>query len=287
MNLITIKNLLNDRNHIDNIFRLSNELYANSKARKKINKIMATLFIQPSTRTRLSFESAMVRLGGQVLSVENGSENSSIYKGESLNDTLKTVDNYADVIVLRSTEPLTDDISLCCKNSYLINAGDGNNEHPTQNLIDLYTILQKFINPKNRKIGFFGDLLNSRTVHGLAFLLENLYDIKVYYFVKDNVQQINNRLLTKDHSVIVESNVGEYIKDLDIFYLTRSHSNNPSFRLKSDYLNAMKKDAIIMHPLPRGVELPSEIDKDSRSVYFDTVNYGLYVRMGLLTYIFD
>ena len=252
------------KHEIDLIFSLADDISAVPERWKNIfnGKLIGTLFYEPSTRTRWSTEAAMMRLGGNVLSMEQASENSSGKKGESLKDTLKICSGYVDILAVR--HPVANTIQEAAPFSQvpIINCGDGINEHPTQGLLDLYTITRHFKEIKNLKVMFTGDFCCSRTIHSLKKLL-NLYEI-------DSI---------------------DVISKANILYMTRYQTERNLQRPKSNFimtnelLKKMKKDAIIMHPLPRTNELPEEIDNDPRAIYFKQAKNGMWIRMALLYWL--
>jgi aspartate carbamoyltransferase catalytic subunit len=270
----------------------------NSKAMS--GKIMATLFYEPSTRTRLSFESSMLRLGGAVITTEDAKLFSSAAKGETLEDTIRIVHSYADVIVLRHFDAGASDIALKYSRVPIINAGDGNGEHPTQALLDLFTIFSKF-NSKDLTICMIGDLANGRTVHSLSRLIALYPSIKLI-FVSPRALSIPNDLrkqLKTNKIVFTETeDFNNSIKQADVVYQTRIQKER--FSTKKNYLKyfgkyiintntlkILKNKAIIMHPLPRVNEITKEVDSDHRAVYFEEAQNGVYVRMALLALLFD
>jgi len=258
-------------------------------------KILATLFFEPSTRTRLSFEAAMLRLGGSCLGfAEPGSSSAS--KGESLADTIRTVSCYADVIVMRNPKEGAALLASRYSSVPVINAGDGGHHHPTQTLTDLLTIRRILGRTENFTIGFCGDLKFGRTVHSLAESLARYPGIKMIFIsppeltVPDYIRDI----LKKTKITCRESErLEEVISGLDVLYMTRVQrerffNEEDYIRLKDFYIltrekmEAAKKDMIVLHPLPRVNEISPEIDGDSRAVYFKQAKYGMYVRMALL-----
>lgn len=261
---------------------------------------MATLFYEPSTRTRLSFESAMQRLGGAVISTENAGEFSSAAKGETLEDTIRIVNGYADVIVLRHFSEGASLVASNYSNVPIINAGDGKGEHPTQALLDLYTIKSKFTS-LDITISMVGDLLNGRTVHSLSYLL-SLYKNPKLIFVSPKALQIpaelKKHLIGKKVNFTQSEDLNYALKNSDVIYQTRVQKER--FQNTGDYqkfknlltidkqsLKLMKKNAIIMHPLPRVGEISSNVDSDPRAFYFKQAQNGLFVRMALLVDLFD
>ena len=259
-------------------------------------KKLATLFFEPSTRTRLSFEAAMYELGGNVLSVSS-SDSSSAAKGESVADTAKTVSCYADIIAMR--HPKEGAALVAAQNASIpvINAGDGGHCHPTQTLADLLTIHREKGRFDNLTVGFCGDLKFGRTVHSLInalsryeninFVLISPDELKVPSYIKRDVLKKN------DLSYIQTTDLDEYMQDLDVLYMTRVQrerffNEEDYLRLKDSYiltpgkLKKAKKDLSILHPLPRVNEISVAIDKDPRACYFKQVLNGKYMRMALI-----
>ncbi len=260
-------------------------------------KIMATVFYEPSTRTRLSFESAMRKLGGEVITTENAREFSSAAKGETLEDTVRIVDSYADVIVLRHYESGAAERAAKVSSVPIINAGDGPGQHPTQALLDLYTIEKEIGHLVGLSIAMVGDLANGRTVRSLCYLLAKYNDVKIYFVAPEVVrmkEDIKNYLTEHNVSFVEESDLKAVASQVDVIYQTRIQKERFGDRIE-DYekargqyiidksiLDIMKKDAIIMHPLPRVDEIRPEVDADSRAAYFRQARNGLYIRMALL-----
>ena len=265
------------------------------------NKILINAFFEPSTRTSLSFESAMYKLGGKVINFNK--DTSSLNKGESINDTLKTLENYGDIIVIRHPDKniIHDVYDKKLLNIPIINGGNGAGEHPSQALLDLYTIYEKynesFDNLNNLKILFIGDILHSRTVNSLAELLQLFPSIKINILPYNDQSTASNELLeniSKNHN----QNINEIIvnkgnidwKNYDIFYVTRyqkerftNHDDiNDDIIINNNILNKMKKDVMIMHPLPRNREISPEIDKNENVYYFKQMENGVYIRMALI-----
>ena len=244
--------------------------------------ILATLFFEPSTRTKLSFQSAMYRLGGKVIDLPS---DSSQKKGETDNDTIKTISEYADLLVIRHPQSYIMETLAKCSKVPVINAGDGSNEHPTQALIDLYTIKQ-YKNQKNKiTIMFTGDLFFSRTVTSIVELLKKENNEFIFIFAN----KVNPCLIDECGIYINESEIESYLNEVDVLYMTRPQKERgevkTDFVLTNEFLNMMKANAIIMHPLPRNKELPDYIDNDTRAKYFQQVKNGLYVRMAIIKYM--
>lgn len=258
-------------------------------------KILATLFFEPSTRTRLSFESAMLRLGGQVLGFSEAAS-SSASKGESLADTIKTVNEYSDIIAMR--HPKEGSAALATQHTKVpfINAGDGGHQHPTQTLTDLLTIRKIKGGFNNLVIGVCGDLKFGRTTHSLVKAMSRYEDITFYFISPEELQvpeYIRYGLKEKGIPYKEVERLEEVIDQLDVLYMTRVQKerffNEEDYvRLKDSYildlekLERAKKDLSIMHPLPRVNEIAVEVDADPRANYFDQVRYGVYARMALI-----
>jgi aspartate carbamoyltransferase len=247
----------------------------------KGSKILINLFYEPSTRTSCSFHTAMLNLGGRVIEI---TDNSSAKKGESLEDTIKTVSNYGDIIVLRHPEKGSVERASKVTSVPIINAGDGNGEHPTQALLDIYTIyeeLKKDILKENIIVTFIGDLKNSRTIHSLIHLL-NLFDV-TYIFISPPGLELDTTNLN-----VLNITLEEALLITDVVYVTRIQKERldgekyEPICLSKELLSEANKELIIMHPLPRQEELPPEIDDDPRSVYFKQVAYGVRMRMAIL-----
>lgn len=254
-------------------------------------KILATLFFEPSTRTKLSFKTAMYKLGGQVIDLPS---NSSQEKGESEADTIKTISQYVNAIVIRHPQEGIMEELVKHSDVPMINAGDGAGEHPTQALLDLYTIRQYKPNKDHLTIMFTGDIYYSRTIKSLLKLMTKVghNNLKLYFTNKINWDSYNLQPRGVVYNIIEESEIDKYIEEVDVLYMTRpqkerwgSNPSQASFILTKDLLYKMKADAIIMHPLPRNEELPGEIDENYRAKYFQQAKNGLYVRMALLRHM--
>ena len=282
---------------IDQILSLSQDIIENPSRYSRVceGKLLATLFYEPSTRTRLSFESAMHRLGGSVIGFsEPGS--SSVSKGESLGDTIRTVSCYADVIAMR--HPIAGSAEEAIKYSEVpfINAGDGKNQHPTQTLTDLLTIKSLKGKLENHTIGLCGDLKNGRTVHSLVKAMSRYKGTKFVFISPDELKMpeyIKQAIQQQGHAYYETNNLDEVIGSLDILYMTRVQrerfeKQEEYERLKDYYiLNKSKmqnarKDMLVMHPLPRVNEIDVDVDSDERAVYFKQAKYGMFVRMALI-----
>lgn len=260
-------------------------------------KILANLFYEPSTRTSSSFTSAMERLGGSLIPI-NEVNYSSVSKGESLPDTIRTLECYADVIVLRHPEVGASAIAAKYAKKPIINAGDGIGEHPTQALLDLYTIFEELGDPNNKTITMLGDLKYGRTVHSLARLL-SLFDVKINY-VSPEILKMPSEIIEEINGNQIEQT--EYtdldiaLAESDVLYVTRVQKERfenmqdyenikDAFIIDPPILESAKDDMIIMHPLPRVGEITMEVDEDPRAAYFRQMEYGLYVRMAVLALV--
>ena len=260
---------------------------------------VATVFYEPSTRTRLSFETAIQNLGAHLITTENAGSFSSAIKGESLEDSIKTLNAYADAIVLRHPEIGAAERAAEVSKVPIINAGDGAGEHPTQALLDLYTIQKAKGKIDGLKIALVGDLLNGRTIHSLIRLL-SLYKTTLYLIAPDALKMPDEYLqVLKKAGVKFEllDTWNRALGEIDVIYMTRVQKER--FKFVEDYmavkdsfifdqkaLKQLNKQAIVMHPLPRVNEIAVEVDDDPRALYFEQVRNGLYVRMALLQHIF-
>jgi len=294
--IISIKDF--SREEINHVFKIakSMEPLASTGSRMLKGKILATLFYEASTRTRLSFESAMQRLGGSTIGFAEA-EIASVKKGENLADTVRTVENYADVIALR--HPLEGAARLAAEFSRvpILNAGSGAEEHPTQALLDLYTIVKERGKIDGLKIALAGDLRYGRTVHSLAYAL-SLYDIELFLVSPETLKMRREVLQTiKERISVTEKTSLEKIVPLvDVLYVTRIQKERfpdpaeyakvkGSYRVDLQSLSEAKKELIIMHPLPRVDEIAAEVDATPFARYFPQVGNGIVVRMALLALI--
>jgi aspartate carbamoyltransferase len=260
-------------------------------------KILASVFYEPSTRTSSSFTSAMERLGGSVIPI-NEVRYSSVSKGESLPDTVRTLEAYADVIVLRHPEVGSAALAAQYARKPVINAGDGVGEHPTQALLDLFTIKEELNQIDGLTITMLGDLKYGRTVHSLARLL-SMYKIKINYVSPDILRmpdEIVNELNEKGIPQAAYTRLEEVLPTTDVLYVTRVQKErftDPEtyeavknvYVLTADLMKIAKEQMIVMHPLPRVGEISMDVDDDPRAAYFRQMEYGLYVRMALLAMV--
>lgn len=298
--IISVKQFL-DINALDKIFQLADEMEKKELQCFLRGKILATVFYEPSTRTRFSFESAMHKLGGSVVTTESAPHFSSVTKGETLQDTIKVISEYVDVIVLRHYEEGSAKIASEASSVPIINAGDGIGEHPTQALLDLYTIKKELGKIDNLKIALIGDLLYGRTIHSLIYLLALYKRVKIF-LVSPNQLKLPEKY--KDYLVQNKiefeelTDLQKILDEIDVLYVTRIQKER--FKSKQEYekvkdayivdrkiVNQLKENAIIMHPLPRVNEISLEVDDDKRAAYFRQAKNGLYIRMALLRLIFN
>ena len=264
------------------------------------NRIMATLFYEPSTRTRFSFETAMHRLGGRVISTENAREFSSVSKGETLEDTIRILNGYADVIVMRHNEVGAAKRASAVSRVPIINAGDGAGQHPTQALLDLYTVRKEVGKIDGLSIAMVGDLAQGRTVRSLAYLLSKYSGVKMYFVAPPLLrmkEDILEHLRERNVWYAEESELAKVLPEVDVVYQTRIQKERFGDRIEDyeacrgvyvidkDCLRLMKPNAIVMHPLPRLDEITMDVDKDRRAAYFRQAQNGLYVRMALLSLV--
>jgi aspartate carbamoyltransferase catalytic subunit len=287
-----------DRDQLDSLFAVANRMqyYRRLREQPLQGKIMASLFFEPSTRTRFSFESSMIRLGGQVISTENGREFSSAIKGETLEDSIRVISHYADVIVLRHYEQGAAKRAALVSDIPVINAGDGAGEHPTQALLDLYTIQKEHGHIDHTHIVMIGDLTYGRTVHSLSVLLTNYQDVRITFVSPPQTKipdHVKSFLLEKQVEVRETDDLLDAVKDADVLYQTRVQKERfPSIELyeevvgryviDSDTMRHVPEHAIVMHPLPRAGEIHVDVDKDPRAAYFRQAKNGVEVRMALL-----
>ena len=263
-------------------------------------KIMGTLFYEPSTRTQMSFQSAMLRLGGGIIGFDNPST-SSVSKGENLKDTTKIVSGYSDIMVIRHYQEGAAKAAALTADCPVINAGDGGHLHPTQTLTDLLTLKEEKKRLDNLTVGLCGDLKNGRTVHSLIkalscyknnkFVLVSTDELKLPQYIKDVINASGKEY------VEVES-LEEAMPQLDVLYMTRIQrerfaspeeydAQKHVFCLDSEKMKLGKKDLVVLHPLPRVDEIAVEVDDDPRAMYFKQANYGMYVRMALILQVLN
>jgi aspartate carbamoyltransferase catalytic subunit len=278
--------------------RQMEQVVARGGTRDYSGKVMASLFYAPSTRTRFSFEAAMYRLGGRVMSTEHARVFSSEIEGEQLEDTIRIISSYSDVIVLRHTEEGGARRAARVSRVPVINAGDGGGgQHPTQALLDLYTIYRERRALDGLTIAIVGDLDSGRTARSLAYLLSKFERVKIYFVGPREVQMRQDILDHLDeHDVWYDlaSDVSPIAGEVDVIYQTRIRPDRVEDRaalgrytIDERLLRRMKADAMILHPLPRTVEIDKAVDNDPRALYFKQATNGLFIRMALLALLWD
>lgn len=288
-----------DKKTLDAIFSLSGKMELldkkNAVPQNLKGKIMACVFYEPSTRTRFSFESAMHKLGGSVITTENAAQFSSAIKGETLEDSTKIISGYSDIIILRHPVKGAALVASNISSVPVINAGDGAGEHPTQALLDIYTIKKELGDIDGIEITLMGDLLYGRTVHSLIRLLA-LYKVKINLVSPAQLKlpaEYKNYLNGKNIQFRELADIRKILEASDVLYVTRIQKERfsdqkqyeklkDSYRIDKNVLRQMKSNAIIMHPLPRVNEIAPETDNDKRAAYFRQAKNGVYVRMALL-----
>ena len=279
------------------ILKVVRQLENKPKGNLLKGKILAALFFEPSTRTRLSFISAMEKLGGEVIGFSSANATST-EKGESLWDTIKMTNQYADLIVIR--HPLEGSARLAAEAASVpvINAGDGSNQHPTQTLLDMYTIQKTKGRLDNLHVGFVGDLKYGRTVHSFAIALSH-FNPAFYFIAPDALQMPENyldKLYQKKIKYYKTSDLSRFSKELDVLYVTRIQKERfpdpleyekfkDVYRIDEQFLRNVKKDLKIMHPLPRVGEIDKSVDKTPHAAYFEQAANGIPVRKALLALV--
>lgn len=288
-----------NRKSIGDIFALADTL-EHTRDQSLTGKIMASLFYEPSTRTRFSFESAMLRLGGSVITTENAKEFSSVSKGETLEDSIRIVNTYVDIIVLRHDEEGASKRASLVSQVPIINAGDGTGQHPTQALLDLYTIQRELGKIDGIHIAFVGDLKHGRTIRSLSYLLGNFNNITIDFVSPEGLRVGDDiKLYLTEHGVTFhETEDLDALKEkIDVLYQTRIQKERFTsteeyqkfkgcYQINREFADSMKTQSIIMHPLPRVDEILPEVDASPHAVYFKQAHYGLLIRMALLKHLF-
>jgi len=298
-NIISVRDL--DKQKLELIFDATDKIIDMSQDnRREIarGKTLGYLFFEPSTRTRLSFESAIALLGGTSVGIADAAS-SSIHKGETLGDTVKVISSYCDVLVLRHSLDGSSRFAAEISNKPVINAGSGTEEHPTQTIQDLFTIKKEKKKIDGLKIGITGDLKYGRTVYSLLYGLRN-YDVDVHLISPESLRIRSDSTydIKKELSYTESSNIDEYIEDLDVLYVTRIQKERfpdeeeyakvkGSYVIGSDMVKKMKDDAIILHPLPRIDEISVDVDNTKQAKYFEQAEYGKYTRAALLGLILN
>ncbi|MDT8719387.1 aspartate carbamoyltransferase [Clostridium sp. 19966] len=283
---------------LDEIFNVADDIIDNPKKYAHVcdGRILATLFYEPSTRTRFSFEAAMLRLGGNVIGFSEPNS-SSVSKGESIADTIRVVSCYADITVMRHPKEGAPKVAAMYSSIPVINAGDGGHQHPTQTLTDLLTIRRVKGKLSDLTIGLCGDLKFGRTVHSLIKAMSRYTNVKFVLISPQELKlpdYIKKEVLIKNNIEFIEAEKMEDVMDkLDILYMTRVQRERffneedyirlkDSYILDSEKMRLAKKDMIVLHPLPRVNEISIEVDKDPRAYYFKQAQNGMYVRMALM-----
>jgi len=287
-----------DREDLTYIFGVANEMRSMVRTVGATDLlkgyVLANLFYEPSTRTSSSFIAAMERLGGSVIPI-HGVQYSSVSKGESLPDTIRTLECYADVIVLRHPEVGASEVAARYASKPVISAGDGVGEHPTQGLLDLYTIFSELGTVDGLHVALIGDLKNGRTVHSLARLLR-LYDTRLTFVSPDTLRlpgDVRSQLLDAGREVHECAAVEAIIADADVLYVTRVQKERfgdmrdyeavkDCYTITTELMSRAKEHMALMHPLPRVGEIQYDVDADPRAAYFRQMENGMYIRMALL-----
>ncbi len=288
-----------DRAAIRELFALATKM-ENHRDDSLHGKILATLFYEPSTRTRFSFESAMFRLGGQVITAENANEMSSAVKGETLEDTIRVLNHYADAIVIRHPEVGTAERAASVSNVPIINAGDGTGQHPTQALLDLYTIEREFGKIEGVHVAIVGDLRFYRSARSLSYLLSKFDNIVITGVSSPELSMSDEmKVFLKENSVEYREtdSLSDAMKEADVIYQTRIQKERLTpeayertrgkYVIDRELADSMKEGSIIIHPLPRVGEIMPEVDESPHAVYFKQVGYGIMIRMAILRLLFD
>ncbi len=289
-----------DKELLFQLFKRANKLRKDSSKSLK-GKVLTTLFYEPSTRTRLSFEAAMLKMGGQVMGTENAKEFSSAAKGESLQDSIRVIAGYSDAIVMRHGEEGSAKIAANVSKVPLISGGDGKGQHPTQALLDAYTIYREIGRLDNIKIAAVGDLASGRTIRSLCYLLGKFSGIEIIFVSPENLKMKDDikEYLTRHNIKFSERNSLEKIlPKVNVIYMTRIQKERISpedyekakgkFIINDKSLKLINKTSRVLHPLPHVEEIDISIDKeneDSRIAYFRQAENGLYIRMALLEYL--
>ena len=294
-NIISIRDLSKD--DLEQIYSKTNEIMEmKAEQRREIarGKTLGYLFFEPSTRTRLSFQSAMALIGGTSFGIADATS-SSVQKGESLADTVRIMAGYTDAIVLRHSLDGSSKFAAEVSTKPVINAGSGTEEHPTQAIQDLYTIKKELGKIEGKNIGIVGDLKYGRTVYSLLYGLSN-YDVNVHLISPESlkIRSDSTYNLKENLSYTESENLDEYIEDLDVLYVTRIQKERfpdeeeyvkvkGSYVIGQDVVNKMKEDSILLHPLPRLDEISTDVDSAKQAKYFQQAEYGKFTRAAILS----
>ena len=296
-NLISMRNLGVDK--INLLLQLAENLETGKIKSDMTGKVMGALFFEPSTRTQLSFETAMKKMGGEVITMA-GTKGTSVEKGETLSDTVKIINQYSDIIVMRHPMEGAAQYVSECVDIPIVNAGDGANQHPTQSLLDLYSIYKTQDSIKNLKVCMLGDLRYGRTVHSLAFALGKFNP--EFYFVSPEILQMPKYILDEINQLGIKytqtKNLDEIVKKLDILYVTRIQKERftdpedyekvkSSYIITPEILKGAKKNFKILHPLPRVDEISADVDKLDCAYYFQQAKNGVYMRQAIITKLME
>ena len=287
------------RESLEELFKLADDVKLNPKkyADSLDGKIVSVMFFEPSTRTRMSFESAILRLGGKIIVTENAGSNSSATKGETLEDTIRVLSGYCDAIVMRHSRDDAAEVAAKVSSVPILNAGSGKGEHPTQSLLDMYTIREKRGKIDGVKVAILGDLVYGRTIHSLLTLL-CLYDNVEVYGLSKEAFALPEKYITmlKEHGIDYKvcKSFDEIPKDVDVLYHTRIQAERfegdfgkEEYIKNKEILNQFSKDTIVLHPLPRVNEISDDIDDDPRAMYFKQAHNGIPIRMSLLLQVLN
>jgi aspartate carbamoyltransferase catalytic subunit len=282
---------------LDNLFDSAKSLKTSSQPQTMRGKVMCSLFYEPSTRTRLSFESAHLKLGGSVIGTENASEFSSSVKGETLEDSIRVISNYANVIVLRHGDNHAAERAAQVSSCPIINAGSGTGQHPTQSLTDIYTIRERFGMIGGMSVAIAGDLKHGRTARSLAYMLSKYPAMKIYFIAPDELQMgqdIIDYLVNKQVHIGRFNNFDPILSEVDVIYQTRLQNERHGIEqhrynidITAETVSKMKTGSIVMHPLPRNGEIHPEVDSLPNAAYFEQAANSLWVRMALLNHLFS
>ncbi len=294
--IVSIKEL--SRMDMERIFEVAKEFIPVARGEEKSlllqGNILATLFFEPSTRTRLSFEAAMNRLGGSVIGFSNPSA-TSISKGETLADTVRVMDSYSDVIVIRHPYEGSARLAAEFAENPVINGGDGAGQHPTQTLLDIFTMYEHFGDISGLKVALIGDLKYGRTVHSLAYALSRL-GAEIYLVSPELLRMPKHHIREMEGKPMETDRIEDVVEEVDVFYVTRIQKERfpdpaeyrkvaGSYRITRELLSRAKKNAIVMHPLPRVDEIDTDVDSTPHALYFKQAFNGVPVRMALLALV--
>ena len=288
-----------NRESLKNVFDLTDKIKSHPEeySNKLSDKIVAVMFYEPSTRTRLSFETAALKLGARIITTENAGSSSSASKGETIQDSVRVIAGYADALVMRHKSETSATEAASVNKIPILNGGSGKGEHPTQALLDLYTIQEKIGHLDNLKVAILGDLVNGRTIHSLITLLAFYDNIKIYGLSKEAFalpQKYIELLKEKNVEYKVCHSFDDLPKDLDVMYHTRIQSERfegdfgkEEYIVDQKVLDMFSENLILLHPLPRVNEISTEVDDDPRACYFEQAHNGLWVRMALLLQVLN